>query len=139
MIELPEVKQKQQFDCGKAAAACVLNYYEVPNASRLITDPLDGTDPRTLEIFFRRCGFNVLSGEMTLGVLKYLTDNAFPVIAVLKGHYVVVAGVARGRVRFMCPTDGHTSDPISAFLARWVDDDRLGASYNQFGICVWRD
>lgn len=139
MLALTEILQKNSHDCGKACATCVLNYHGVPNPAKLVVEPIDGCDPRSLEIFFRKVGFRVLSGEMTLGNLKHFTDLGWPVVAVLKGHYVVVGGVGRGKVHFMDPAEGLTSDPVTAFLARWFDGDRLGAEYNQFGIAVWQE
>jgi hypothetical protein len=99
--------------------------------------PIDGTDPRTIESFCRSIGLRVVSGEMSVDDLKHFTAHDRPVIAVLSGHYVVVCGVKRGVVIYHDPAHGLASSSSKAFVERWRDMDRLGAVYNQFGVCVW--
>jgi hypothetical protein len=139
VLDLPPTLQKNGWSCGEAAARCVFAYHErrakLPHATAV-----DGTDPRSLEAAFRRAGLPVLSGSMDLDDLKHQTGKGKPVVCLVTegatGHYVVVAGVAYRSVHYLDPLHGPKREPAAAFLARWHDWDRHGATFERWGISV---
>lgn len=98
---------------------------------------LDGVDPRTIESVLRRRGLSVASGNWTRGDVQHFTRSDRPVIACVPDHWVVVAGLRRGRVSLMDPIHGIASEHWSEFAARWLDSDRFGGVYRAFGIVAW--
>lgn len=137
MLELPDIRQRTDWDCGKAVVQCVLGFFETQADTRLLlTNPMDGTDPRAIEALLRKIGRHVVSGEMTIEDLRYFTKSGRPVIAVVNGHYVVVAGLTRARVCYQDPLVGPMRCRIKDFAGWWREADRLGVTYNQFGIVV---
>lgn len=137
MLELPDVRQKRDYDCGRACVQCVLEYFgTTADTRRLLTNPIDGTDPRAIEALMRQAGHTVISGEMETDDLKHFTHSRRPVIACVKEHYVVVAGVSRGRVGYMDPLHGFMRASIRDFGLWWHEADRLGVTYRRFGIAV---
>lgn len=140
MLVLPDVRQKKDYDCGRAAVECVLQFFgSYADLRRLLTNPMDGTDPRAIEALLRKAGHHVVSGEMTLDDLRHFTRSRRPVIAVVNGHYVVVGGVdwSRGwKIGYQDPCHGFMKAKWVDFQGWWKEADRLGVTYNQFGIAV---
>jgi ABC-type bacteriocin/lantibiotic exporter with double-glycine peptidase domain len=140
LIDVPERRQRAEFDCGAAVYACITAYWE-GRGRRLKADPLHGTPPDQLEPSFRGAGYNVLSGEMDVATLRALCGQGWPVACLIQsegvGHWVVVRGVARGKVHFMDPADGFRSLPESSWQSSWVDTDRRGTVYRGHGLAVW--
>lgn len=137
MLDLPDIRQRTDWDCGRAAVQCVLEYFgSHADTRRLLTNPIDGTDPRAIEALLRQAGHCVVAGEMTLEDLRHFTRSRRPVIAVVNGHYVVVAGVERLKVGYHDPLSGFMRCKMGDFLGWWKEADRLGVTYNQFGIAV---
>jgi hypothetical protein len=77
--------------CGKQSG---------PVSRWLPATPIDGTDPRALESFFRRLGIPAQSGEMDWRDLAYHTARGRPVAALVQldgcGHWVRCGGRPRG-------------------------------------------
>jgi len=143
MLEVPEVKQSRSYDCGAACAKAVLSYWEkrYPRLSEAgWPSPIDGTDPRVLETLLRKSKLQVVAGEFTVPLVRHCLKSLWPVICLVRadgvGHYVVVTGVARGRVYCMDPEVGHTSKPLAEFVRRWQASDvcRSGSPYWQWAI-----
>jgi len=108
------------------------------------TTPLDGTDPRILETVLRvRCGCRVLAGDMEIDDLREQTKLWRPVIALVTldgcGHYVVVAGVERGRVYFQDPLSGPVAMKIADFAAHWRDESRFRDRFTRWGLATWKE
>jgi ABC-type bacteriocin/lantibiotic exporter with double-glycine peptidase domain len=140
----PSVLQRDHHDCGTACAVAVCRFYGLRISvgeclTSLHTNELDGTDPRTMEAFFRTRGLRVLSGEMDTEDLKCQTGRGRPVVCVVAGHYVVALAVKRGRVCVHDPLHGRAAHPADVFGERWRDRDRLGGVYERFGLSVWRE
>ncbi len=141
ILSIPDVRQKDTYDCGPACVKAVCQFYgkrlslsEV--AAGLASSPTDGTDPRTIERFLRNAGYKVLSGEMDLSDLKANAKAGRPTIAILSGHYVVVCGLERKRVYFHDPLSGARFLSLANFYGQWRDHDRL-QDFKQWGIAVW--
>ena len=141
LLTLPDVRQTAGHDCGEAAAKCVLEVYQVVAKPKFAT-PIDGSDPRTLESWFRRLGFHVLSGEMTLDILKAICQQMRPVICLITpegsdSHYVTVKRVSRRGVYFQCPWDGPSSMSEADWLESWTAVDRCGTRYSRWALACW--
>lgn len=149
LLNVLDLRQIDNFDCGPAAARVAISAYgyRVSQASitnALFSNNMDGTDPRTLEAMLRKNGWRVLSGDMTIEDLKVQTKLGRPVIVLVTldcgGHYVTVRGVRRGKVHFHDSrhySGGFKSLPIQEFEAAWYDFDRFGAEYRNFGLALW--
>lgn len=125
--------------CLEIAGVDTLMASELVRASLSIT-PLDGTDPRSLESFFRRVGCRVQSGEMCPRDLAHHTALGRPVACLITfdsvGHWVTVYGANSRFISYHCPVRGLVRDPIGRFRKHWRDYDRGGATYDGFGVCV---
>lgn len=142
MIDLPDVRQRKDFDCGHAAVACVADLFGVRRPPDL-SNGIDGTDPNTIEALLRRAGFNVCAGAMTVSDLKHFTNRGAPVVCPVSlpdvgGHWVVVAGVERLTVYYHCPDAGPRSMRAALWTPCWADETRAGRPYKTWGIAAWR-
>lgn len=140
LLDLPDTRQRAEFDCGAAVFACVTRYWE-GRGRRLKSHPLHGTPPDQLEPSFRAAGYSVLGGEMSVDALRSLTGIGWPVACLIQsdgcGHWVAVRGVRRGRVYLMDPADGLRSVAVPEWEAVWHDADRRGTVYRRHGLAVW--
>jgi ABC-type bacteriocin/lantibiotic exporter with double-glycine peptidase domain len=144
--DFPIVSQRKSFDCSAACAKAVDEHYRVlrPLAhyvNSLSAEKTSGCDPRTLERFFRKSGYGVIAGEMTLADLRFHTSLERPVITPItldgEGHYVVVYRVSRrlGSVWIADPWSGPCKMPGAAFVAAWRDHDAV-ETFTRWGIAV---
>jgi ABC-type bacteriocin/lantibiotic exporter with double-glycine peptidase domain len=140
LIDLPDVRQRADHDCGAAVFACVTRYWE-GRGRKIKSHPIHGTPPDQLEPAFRAAGYLVSSGNMTVGDLKHHAGQGRPVVCPVQwdgcGHWVVVRGVARGRVYLMDPANGPTSVTLAEWEACWHDADRRATVYERHGLAVW--
>lgn len=140
VLSLPPKLQTGDADCGSSAFACVTQYWEGRGRTHK-SDVIYGTHPFTLEPKFREAGYFTLAGEMDVATLKALTGNGWPVCCLVRegddGHWVVVAGVSRGKVYYMDPLKGNTSEPVQVWEKRWTDCDRRGTVFRRYGLAVW--
>lgn len=146
MIDLPDVRQRDTWDCGPAAVTCVLRAYgwgkrDAAFAVADLGNPATGTDPFAIESRLQYLGFDshVCHG-MTVDDLRHHTRQGRPVLCPVtwggEGHYVTVGEVSRGRVAYQCPTDGPCRDRFADWLAAWQDWHRAGATLHRFGVAV---
>jgi predicted double-glycine peptidase len=142
MIELPDIRQKFDWDCGQTCCNIVWRYYRSKRLE-IPTTGIDGADPRTIESVLRMSGLCVISGELDYDDLRHFTRLKRPVITLVQasesqpsGHYVVVCGATRNRVCYQDPLCGHVSQHYTAFKERWHDVDRLGTVYRCWGLAV---
>ena len=140
LLELPVVLQRTEHSCGSAVFACVTHYWELKRR-RIKADPWNGKHPMELEPDFRKLGYHTFSGTMSLDHLKAVVATGTPVCCLVQsegcGHWVVVAGVMRGRVYFMDPAHGNRSLPVTEWESRWHDSDRQGTVFRRHGLAVW--
>jgi len=145
VIGLPDWRQQQQWDCGPTAVRILLRSLRrrpVPTAmAHLAASPIDGTDPRAVEIALRAHDLRVMSGSATWDDLRHMTQNR-AVICLIQcdgvGHWVVAGRVTHRRISYQCPSAGPVCESRADWMARWRDVDRLGATYHQWAICGWR-
>lgn len=140
---LPDLRQSRSYDCGDTALRIVCQHHGWKLPPSMVSHPIDGSDPRTLETVLRQAGIRVTSGEMTLSALQHHTGQGWPTICLVRldgvGHYIVVESVTDRRIRWQCPSRGPSGSTYRQFLESWGDLDRLGARYHQWGLVPWVD
>jgi hypothetical protein len=140
ILALPDIRQRTPHGCGIAALETVWSCLGV--RTRHVPDnPIDGMSPDTLENALWNSGLALQAGSMDLDDLKYHTRRGRPVVCCVQhpdgdGHWVVVAGVAYGFVKYQCPASGPQKVPAAVFATRWTDQTRRGALYSRWGIAV---
>lgn len=143
MLNTPDVRQAEDYDCGPAAMDCALRCFGVhATASSLAVtaDESHGTHPAAIEHGFWKAGLNVQSGRMTLADLAHHTRLGRAIlcpIALFGGHWVVVRGVTAKRVYYHCPSEGRRWVTRDRWLAMWHDSERPNHSFVNWGIAVW--
>lgn len=143
ILDLPLIEQTKDYDCGHAVYSCVCSYW-LAKAKKVTADPLIGFHPFQLEPTLRQTGFLVQSGSMDIDDLRHHCNLYRPVICNITskggGHYIVVAGVSRGFVKYMDPTPGEiVSMRVDDFKASWLDIDRNANIFRRYGIAVWME
>lgn len=140
---LPDIRQSKNYDCGDTALRIVCQFHKWRLPLSLTSNPIDGTDPRTIEATFRQTTARVVSGEMNLAMLDHFTRSGWPTIVLIQhdgvGHYVVAESVSRGSVRYQCPSRGPCKETYRKFLTAWNDVDRYGTIYRSWGLVAWED
>lgn len=144
ILEIPDVRQATDYDCGAAAvdAVCAFHGLRKRGPSRL-ANAVQGMCPSTVEAVLRSLGLSVLSGAMELSDLKHLTQTGRPVLCPITteddgGHWVVVAGVHRSMVWYHCPLAGMRKATVADWCLRWRDTSRAGQEFRKWGICPAR-
>jgi hypothetical protein len=141
MLTLPDVRQKDDWSCGRALFEALHIYWERPIKPALaaLSNPVQGLGPDTLDAALRASGFGVLSGTMTIPLLKSLTGAGYPVGCLIQfegvGHWTLVGGVYRRRIHYLCPVRGIVSEPVSKWTLNWTDCHLLGGEYRNWGTC----
>lgn len=142
-------RQSDGWSCGVVAASTALELigYHRDCATDypkryILSTPLDGTDPRILESFFRREFLRVISGDMSVVDLKFHVDLGRPVVCLIQfggtGHWVTVYRVTRAAVKYHDPAKGFCKLSPAKFRAIWYDRDRNSFVYRGFGVAVFR-
>lgn len=143
ILTIPDVRQGKDYDCGWACYDAICGMNGITSRGPVpLANAIQGLSPDTVEAVFRSTGWTILSGTMTVDDLKHFADTGRPVMCPAtieqEGHWVVSAGVARGRVHFHDPLHGMRSVRTADWLAAWHDTSRSGAEYKQWGIVAWR-
>ncbi len=141
---LPDIRAKTAHDCGTTAWRVVFAYHHGRNGRVIdLSNPVQGTDPSTLEAIIRRdANWSVHSGETFLNDLQHFAATLRPPICLMTlpgdsdSHYVVCAGVYRGRVFFHCPSDGTQSLPAGEFEAAWHGVGKY-SQFNRWSLAAW--
>jgi ABC-type bacteriocin/lantibiotic exporter with double-glycine peptidase domain len=98
-MQFPDVRQAESHDCSAACVKAVEERYGVVRplshyVNGLSAERASGCDPRTIERWFRKAGYRVAAGELTLADAFYFTSRQVPIISPItvdgEGHYVVV-------------------------------------------------
>ncbi len=140
ILELKDIRQHDDYSCGDACVDVVIRFMGIRTCVSVLTmaNAVQGVGPETCESLLRRAGLSVLSGAMTVDDLRHLTKSGRPVLcptSILGGHWVVVAGVARGKVHFHDPVSGPSTLKIAEWDEKWHDESRSGHAFRKWGIC----
>jgi ABC-type bacteriocin/lantibiotic exporter with double-glycine peptidase domain len=136
-LTLPDVRMRDSFDCGAACVEAAAAFWGVRCRPARLANPAQGMAPDTVEAVLRSIGLAVLSGTMAAADLRHLTRTGRPVLCptgLYGGHWVVVAGVARGRVHYHDPAAGPARLGLAAWDAAWGDTSRSGQAFARWGI-----
>lgn len=144
LIPLPDVRQREAWDCGPAAVAAVVRHFgRSPDsldalAAAMGTTPERGTTPAAVAAQLSRAGLTVTSRSgMTADDLARFFAAGQPVLCPVRpGHWVAVAGVGLGMVFFQDPAAGPRMLPLADWAAGWSDADADGNAYEAFGIAA---
>ncbi len=139
LLKLKDLRQQKDHDCGSVCVDVVCDYWGVrsKSASKL-ANHVQGMAPETVESVLRAIGFQVVRGEMSVGMLQGYMKLQMPVLCPVTwggaGHWVVVNGVGRGKVYAHCPTDGQCSWPLATWNEMWRDSSDAGRPFVSWGI-----
>lgn len=158
VIDLPQLHQVYEYDCGAAALQAVLVYYGIEvGEGNIIKDAKTsktGTCMQGMIRVIHEYNLQCICKQMTIEEVKKFIKKRIPVILVLQawslekepdwandwidGHYVVAIGYSKDKILF--------EDPLSferTFLRyvelekRWHDVDNRGNKYEHYGIAVF--
>jgi ABC-type bacteriocin/lantibiotic exporter with double-glycine peptidase domain len=140
VLKIPDVRQRADFDCGAAAIEAVCRYYGYKSrGADKLANPVQGMEPGTVEAVLRHFGFRIIVGQLLVEDLKHFSRLKMPVVCPIDhegGHWVVAAGVSRGRVHFHCPLRGAVAVPVGEWEAGWKSSTTTGIEYENWGIAV---
>ena len=142
LLDVPDIRQDSEFDCGAAAVDAVCRYHRIRKTNvKDLTNAVQGLGPDTARAILTGLGLIVLAGPMQVEDLQHLTRTNRPVLCPVNlygGHWVVVRGVERGGVYFQCPTQGRLRLSMSKWLDEWVSYSETGHMFHQWGIATSR-
>ena len=153
LLDLPDVRQAEAWDCGPAATLAVLRYFErgpddLPAlVDALGTTPEAGTKPGAIASYLGSQGLTVTTRlGLDLEHLHRFYMAGQPVLCPCRptaeannGHWVVVIGLGLGQVFLHDPMTGRRMLPEADWLAQWRDTDADGRVYERYGIAVGLD
>lgn len=157
-IDLPIIKQSEDWSCGAALVASVCRHFKIePNTEAeairaLGSSPTDGTGPDSISDVLIAHGLKVVSKDwMTLREIDKATRSGSPVLTPIQmygfpkeyedaesGHWVAVVGIQGDTVKIHDPVSGNIEMDQCEFLERWYDKDAEGVPYERFGMIVSR-
>lgn len=145
VLTIPDRRQRGDHECGRAALEAVFLYHGITPAKWLkhLPNPVQGTSPDTVEAALWAVFGQVCRGTMDADALRYWTRRGRPVLTPITdprhgGHWVVVAGVERGRVHVHCPVDGPKVFGAGEWARAWTDS-AAGVNFPRFGLVGWPD
>lgn len=140
MLNLPDIRQTQQYDCGRAAAMTVLKFFGKDELEcTLPVDRLHGTDPGQMETWLRG-RLPILAGTCPVDVLRHSTEHSRPVVCLVSlygGHWIVVRGVSRAWVHYQDPYCGRKKLRIPEFNEIYHDVSRFGFPLKEWGLICY--
>jgi hypothetical protein len=144
-LSLPDVRQRAEWSCGQALLETFHLYWNKPLPKPLgaLANQFQGLSPDSIDSALRASGFSVMSGTMSVDILKALTTAGLPVGCLVQhegtGHYVSVAGVERNRVYGNCPLIGSFSQPVGEWNNRWWDGSWIGGEFIKWATCPFME
>ncbi len=155
-LDLPDVRQDGDYDCGSAAVAAVCQFYgvgpdtEAEYIEALGTTEADGTSPDAIKRYLPTVGLvadarndwtikelaqATVGGKPVLCVIQDYESEPYDIVDEVSGHWVVVCGADEDKITLQDPSAGFVEMPTLEFLSRWEDTD--GAeNYTHYGIAV---
>lgn len=141
--DVPEIRQETESDCGAAALAMMLQYWQAPDTARAIFEscgsPAGGIRAGDLRAYAHRQGLKafVIAGTIEdlekelgkrrpvlVGLVKYYVTGA---VAHAPTHYEVVVGwhPERKAVVTLDPAHGWRQNTLEGFLSEWEPAGRV--------------
>jgi HK97 family phage portal protein len=147
LLDVPDVRQESDHDCGPAAVLAVCQFFgvEVTRAALLAsldTTQAGGTTPAAVLGTLASLGLSASAASgMTLADLTRYHAAGWPVLCPVTlyggvGHWLVVLGVGLGQVIVHDPAVGRRLILAEQWVQDWSDKDKHGAEYKAFGIGV---
>ena len=158
VLDIPDTRQTYDFDCGAMAVQTVLAYYghdiREDKLMKALGTTKDGTDVKSIVKFFKKYGFDVVEGQLTVEQLKEAVDKGWPVLMPIQawtddllrvdwvhdkddGHYVLAVGHTDGKIIFEDPSAFEKQYlPEEELEKRWHDFDSDGEKFDHYGIIV---
>ncbi len=165
LLDLPDIRQDESFDCGMAALASVASYLGV---LILVSEPMkavrtgptsftrsefltllctdeQGTGPEHIAVVAQALGLEVEEREgLTVEDLEAAVYEGNPVICCVQyqgegwadGHWMVVVGVSPTSVYVQDPTDGLKRIGRRLWERRWRDRSAEGKEYIRYGLVL---
>ena len=157
-LNLPDVKQSYDYDCGAKAVQAVLSYYSIKTKESDLIDQLgtnekNGTDISSIKKVLKTYDLDVEMGQLSIEKLKESLDKNYPVIILLQsyptketkkdwkntnknGHYVIAIGYDDDTFTFEDPwVYKRVKISNENLLARWHDLN-YGEIYKQYGVII---
>ena len=145
LLTLPDVRQRDTFDCGEAVARSILRFFRVSGWNRLppFATVEHGAHPAQVQQTLILAGLRTHAGAFRVSHLRAACNDGCPVLCVVKaddgqGHWVGVRGVSRGWVHYHDPAAGPSKRREADWSARWHDVGMYGDRFEDFGIVVWK-
>lgn len=146
MLIVNPVYQKDDWTCGRAAITMLFQFYktQVPKDLDTFCSKDEGIQPDAVKAILHRQYGHYTSSHMTLNILKGYLNDKKPVLAPITpdsnkledSHWVIVTGVTKKRVYYVCPIIGKTylnhKDWLNAWFA-WSG----AALYLNWGVTSW--
>jgi hypothetical protein len=147
LIDIPNVRQYNDFTCGSACLLAILAYYgkydgrEDDLASELRTNPINGTNADDIVKIARKFGLNAERRENAdLKIIESSLRRKTPIIVNFQawsdsgsdyrhsnedGHYAIVTGMDDENLYFRDPSMNGKIGRLSKadFMQRWHDED----------------
>jgi HK97 family phage portal protein len=157
-LEVPDIRQAADWDCGPAAVMAVATFFKVGPTEEadyidaLGTTPEDGTSPEAIVEVLRQLGLQTVArDDLTVDDLSGFVGAGSPVIVCVQdyeeapadiahesaGHYVIVCDVQDNGTEVTLTLQDPSAGPVAMsatdFLARWQDRGASG-EYVHYGI-----
>lgn len=154
LLDIPDLRQEGDWDCGPAAVQSVCQYFGRGPSTRqafveaLGADPKQGTaPPAVVSLLSRLDGLKVTAGAaLEVEDLTRFFHAGQPVLCPCRpdktaasGHWVVVTGTGLGQVFLQDPAAGRRMLSEEEWLSIWYDRDADGVGYERYGIAVGED
>lgn len=155
LLDVPDLRQEGDYDCGPAATQAVCQFFGVGPATRAeYADALDttsagGTRPAAILDLLSRTGLaTTAKSALEVADLARFFASGHAVLCPVQagepvgsssGHWVIVIGVGLGQVMIHDPAAGRRMVSEENWLAGWHDQDRDGQIYDRYGIAAGRE
>jgi len=157
-INLPQLVQTYNYDCGAKALQSILAYYGIEaredKIMKFAKTSKKGTPIRGMVTATEKFGLKTEIKGMTIKDIKEYIKKDIPVILILQawtgkkevdwekdwadGHYVVAIGYTKDKVLFVDPSSfQYTYLKYNELEKRWHDVDTDGKKYDHYGIAIF--
>jgi len=158
LLDVPQVRQSFDYDCGAKVLEAVLVYYGISAREDKIFRETGtskaGTSPKKIQNVAKKNGLECTAKSMTIDELKTFIDKKIPVILALQawsdkknidwetdwkdGHYVLAIGYDKDKIYFEDPANFVlTYLTYDELEDRWHDKSVNGKKYLQLGIAIY--